>query len=296
LLSVVVGSVESALTIEACLSALTGALRGVDAEVLLVDASGDGTRRIAGLLLPCPTLISRPEGTLVPDLWSEGIRASRGRYVALTTGHCIVPESWARALLAELEGGAGAAGAGLLPQPGIGAVDRAVFYLRYAGFLPLTRGPVREVEEVPGDNAAYPGDALRSYVAENEGGGFWEVDFHRRLRADGGRLVAVPEATARFGRSFPLAVIARHRFAHGRHYGEWKVRVGGQAAPRALAAIPAIPPLFLARAARAVLREPAHLRGLLTSALPFLLLAGAWGAGEGLGAIEALRASRRAAG
>jgi hypothetical protein len=287
-LSVVVGSVEAERSIGACLSSVAEACAGLTAEVLVVDASRDGSAERASDAGGAEVL-RRALGTLVPDLWGEGIRRSRGRWVALTTGHCTVPPRWAHALLAGLRGGAAAAGAGLRPNPGIGATDRAVLHLRYGAFLGLTAGEQRPVDDLPGDNAAYVGEELRSFLAARPGRGFWEIEYHAELRRRGERLVAVPEATAGFGPAFPFPTIVRHRFVHGRHHGEWRVREGRQPRWRVLLPAPLVPLVLLVRGARRALGDPAHRRSFLAGAGPFLALSTAWAAGEAVGAAGAGR-------
>lgn len=116
-LSVVVGSVEAERSIDACLASVAAACAGLAAEVIVLDASTDASaeraERVGGAMV-----VRCGPGTLVPDLWGEGIRRSRGRWVALTTGHCTVPKGWARALMGVLRAGAAGAGAGLRPNPG----------------------------------------------------------------------------------------------------------------------------------------------------------------------------------
>lgn len=284
LLSVVVASVESARTLDEALGALRASTAGMDVEIWVADASSDGSARLAAAYGTPVRLIEREPGILTPVLWADGIRRSTGTYVALTTGHCVVPPGWARALVEALSEGAAAAGAGLVPLPTASPLDRAICYLRYAGFLDLTTGPARPVPELPGDNAAYQGVELRAF-ASGRSDGFWELDYHRMLRARGGSLVAVPGATAGFGRSFPLSTILRHRFEHGRHFGAWRVGGGGESAARVVLPAPLVPFALLARAGRQAMRRAGHRRAFLGAAPAFLALATAWAAGEATGAL-----------
>lgn len=283
-LSVVLASVESERNLARALAALDEACRDHDAEIIVVDASRDDSAVIARDSHVPSLVVDRPPGTITPHLWAEGIRRSSGRWVALTTGHCIVPRNWVRGLVDALERGAGAAGSGLLPADDLDAVDLAVFFLRYHGFIGLTRGPVRAADELPGDNAAYPGDELRTVVREPRTG-FFEVEYHRVLRRRGASLMAVPSATARFGRSFPLGTISRHRFDHGRQFGEWRTRAGGESRVAIVAKAPLVPMVLYGRAWGHVKRSPELRRAFLRSSIVFLLLAAAWAGGEAAGAI-----------
>jgi len=283
-LSIVVASVESERNLPRALHALDDAGDGTGAEVIVVDASTDSSADIARSSHVPSMVIDRPPGTLTPHLWAEGIRRSSGRWIALTTGHCIVPRGWGTALVTTLEGGAAAAGAGLLPGRSLGTIDLAVFFLRYHTFIDLTAGDGRPVEEIPGDNAAYRGDDLRTVVTAPDSG-FFEVEHHRELRRRGEAIVAVPAATAHFGRSFPLATILRHRFEHGRRFGAWRTRVRGEHRLGLIAKAPLVPAVLWSRAWANVKGTADLRRAFLRSSPLFLTLACAWAVGEAAGGL-----------
>ena len=253
-------------------------------ELIVVDASRDGTADIVARLGGYTTLIREAPGTLTPELWAAGIAVSRGRVVALTTGHCLVPPDWARALRSRIDARVvGVAGALDLDDT-TGLVDWAVYYLRYSEFMPFLHRTIERVRSIPADNAAYDGAAIRGYL-ETTAGGFWEVDFHRSALAEGQELAFEAAATALLSRSFPLMTIASHRFAHGRHSGSWRVRTGASSVVRSVAAAPLVPLILAARTARRVLRVKGH-RGRFAASLPvFLFLATSWAVGEAWGAI-----------
>lgn len=283
-LSVVLASVESEATLDRAIDALIGACAGISSEIIVADASRDRSAELVDGH-PAVHLIRRDPDTLTPVLWADGIAASKGRYVALTTGHCIVRPGWAEALLESLEAGAGGVGAGLELDGTVRSLDRAIFYLRYNAFLEQNRGEIREVHEIAGDNAAYVGDDVRRYVSEHPEG-FWEIDYHRVVRARGGTIVANPAAVADFGHSFPFRVILRHRFDHGRHFGTWRVHEAGQSRLRVLAAAPLVPLVLLGRAGRRAWAWTGHRGSFLRGAPAFIALAAAWAAGEGVGCMQ----------
>src|SRR5688500_1936251 len=179
-ISVVVGSINSARTVGRVLEALQATTAGLDAEIVLVDASTDGTAARAREAVPGVIVRELPAGTLTPRLWSAGLAMSRGRVVAFTTGHCVVERGWARALIDGIAGGATGVAGSLTLARDSGPVDWALYYLRYSAFLGLGERIPQDAHEIPGDNAAYARDALDRHAASFENG-FWEVDFHRRL-------------------------------------------------------------------------------------------------------------------
>ena len=282
-LSVVIACTDARRTLGACLSSIAIACEGIDAEVIVVNASGDDTSAVAQN--DCSIqVIGLPVGTLTPRLWAAGLARARGRAVAFTISQCQVGAGWARALLAGLESGATGAGGALLPAESCGPVDLAVFYLRYSAFLGAGERTVEQAAEIPGDNAAYRGDALQRH-ASSFADGFWEVDFHRRIRAEGARLVFVPGAEARFGPAAPLLSIARQRFSHGRHSGSWRIATGVRSGWQVIAAAPVVPMLLTFRIARRVLARRADRVRFLSAVPALLLLSCAWAAGEAWGAV-----------
>lgn len=284
-LSVVIGSVASERSIRDCLASVVASCTDLRAEVIVVDASTDQTASLVRRYFPAVELICLAPGTLTPVLWATGIAAARGTRVATTTGHFVVPGSWARDLSAALDSGAAGAGGPVILRRSASVVDRAIYYLRYSAFLPTDALAVTEVSEIPGDNAMYDRsvfDEHCSLLAD----GFWEVELHRMMHAKGQTLVMVQSAAAQFGRSFPLALISRHRFAHGSHFGAWRVRENAESASRIAFTAPAVPLVLLVRSARRVLRSGGNLAGFLAAAPLILWLAACWALGEAVGALQ----------
>ena len=289
-LSVIIGSLDAAGTVRESVSALLESCEGLDAEILLVDASVDGTAQVVRETFPSVTVSSLPPGTLVPALWGAGLREARGRVVAFTIAQCSVERGWARAMLDGIRAGAAGAGGRLGIRPGATATARATFYLRYSAWLGLSDGPAREIA---GDNAAYDHEALRA-VGEGAGGAFWEVEAHARFRKLGRTLLVIPGATAWFADRTSLGAMAAHRFAHGQHSGAFRVRSGIRTRWQMLLGAPLVPLVLFARVARRIARVPGHARSFASSLGAFFVLAFAWAAGEAIGAFTAEAKMREA--
>ncbi len=290
-LSIVVACIEAERTIAGCLASLAEATRGLPVEVIVAHASAVGFAERVLALWPGARIVSSPPGALVPRLWGDGLKAARGGVVAFTLGQCRLAPGWARALLEPVEAGASGAGGPLALDPDSGVVDWAVYLLRYSAFAPPVAGG--RVAEVAGDNAAYDRGALERH-GSTVAAEFWEVDLHRRVRAEGGHLRMVPEAIAAFGRSFSFGTIFRHRFTHGRHAGAFRASTGAASAARIVLAAPLVPVVLAGRCLmRAAGRRELRWRAVI--AVPVLLALGAaWAAGEAVGA-WALLGLRRAA-
>jgi Glycosyl transferase family 2 len=282
-LSVIVGSLDAAGTMRECLSALQGACEGIDAEILIADASADDSARLARESLPSARVLSFPVGTLVPALWGAGLAEARGRVVAFTIAQCVVERGWARALLEGIGEGAAGVGGRLDVRRDASATGRATFYLRYSAWLSATSGPAHEIA---GDNAAYEREALLS-VREASGAPFWEVEAHARLRAAGRTLVIHPGATAWFRDDTALRTMAARRFSHGRHSGSFRVKSGIRTRWQVVLGAPLVPLVLLVRVGRRVAVAPGHMTGFVSSLGAFFVLASAWAAGEAIGGFTA---------
>lgn len=287
-LSVVVGSIDAADSIQRCLQALALSCRGIDAEILVVDASRDGTAELARAALPGITVWTLPHDTLVPVLWGAGLRAARGRVVAFTIPECVVEPTWARAMLDGVAAGAAGVGGPIALAPGADATTRATFYLRYSSWLGRRAGAA---DEIAGDNAGYDHDALLA-ARDRLADGFWEIDVHARFRELGKHLVMDDRATASFARGPSLAVMAGRRFAHGRHSGDYRVRQGIRPRWQVVVGGPLVPAVLFLRVARRVANTPTHWSSFLTAAGAFLVLATAWALGEMMGGLTAVPNTR----
>lgn len=278
--------------LEQSLTALGAACEGLRFELIVVTAS-QPVRLTA--VLPHGTAVralALPRGTLTPLLWSHGYRAARGEIVAFTTAQCTVQRGWARALVQCIAAGFVGVGGGLELAAGASCTDRALFHLRYSAFPGGGGGGsgvrCQETHEIPGDNAAYRRDALLRHDKSLDRG-FWEVDFHRRIRAEGARLARAYEMTVQFALAPSLASLAVQRFQHGRHSGAWHVFSGVRKRWQIIAAAPLVPGVLLLRIVRRAAGPRAGgssaLRPLFGSLLPLLILSSAWAAGEAVGAL-----------
>ncbi|HUQ19403.1 MAG TPA: glycosyltransferase [Gemmatimonadaceae bacterium] len=283
-ISIVIASIESERRIRECLESVLRSASGKSAEVIVVDASTDRTAEIVRSEWPSVTLITLPIGALAPHLWARGIIEAKGSVIAFTTGHFVVPPTWLTDLYGELDHGVAGAGGTFELGNGASLTDAAIFFLRYSGFLPNAATSGCDVREIAADNSIYQ----RSALVQNLEYGFWEVELHHLLREQGARLTMVSPPTIVFEKSFPLSVISRHRFAHGKHFGRWRVATGSSAL-RMVAVSPLVPFLLFFRATQRASAARANVVALFKSSPIFLLLAACWAFGEAVGALGSRR-------
>ncbi len=251
-------------------------------EVIVADRLADATTREIEARFPQVRLLHVPPGTTLPAMRATALGEARGRYVAVTEDHCIAPPDWlANVARAFAEAPPDTVAIGGAVENGVDDtwLDHATFLCEYSAFL----APMREGEpaNLPGMNVAYVRSALERIDQQALSAGFWESTAHPALVRAGGRLRASARVRIVHAKRFRPGFFIRQRFAYSRHYAARRFDPS-QSALRALALVVSVvlPPLLLARIARAVLSKPGH-GGELLAALPWLaVFVVVWAAGE----------------
>jgi glycosyl transferase family 2 len=286
-LAVILAAIDARATARASLARFRDELDG-RGDLILVDASRDGTADVVEARFPGVRVLRRPPGRLAPELWRDGLEATDAPLVAFSTAQMVPVPGWRVALLDRLEAtGAAVVGGPIEPAPGLAPWERAVYLLRYVNYLRPLGDPGRA--EPPGDNAAYRRDRLSGLESLWEHG-FWEVEIHRALRARGERLAMAEDAVVEFRGGTGLASLLRQRHAHARVYGASRARRFGTASRLAhIIAAPAVPAVMLRRIVAALATRGQSPVAWLP-ALPHLLpLLAAWSLGEARGFAEVFR-------
>ncbi|HWE38642.1 MAG TPA: glycosyltransferase [Isosphaeraceae bacterium] len=280
--AVVVAAIDARATIAASLDRVRAEVAG-RGEVVVVDASRDGTAEFVESLVPGVRVERRAPGLLTPELWRDGLRAISAPLVAFTTAQMVPRPGWLSALLATLDAsGAAAVGGPIAPGPGLDTIGRATFLQRFARALPPVTGAI----DPPGDNSLYRRDRLVGLEAL-WADGFWEVPILRALRDRGATTAIAPGAVVEFVGGTGLAPLLRQRLRHARRFGASRSLGRGPAHRLArTAAAPLIPPLLVARALAALRRRRLPVAPW-AAAMPALgLLATTWALGELAGTWE----------
>lgn len=231
-------------------------------------------------------VLASPPGSLIPQLWRDGILAARHATVAVTTAHCIPDEDWVDSLLlADLRDLAGIGGV-IDNHPDSDAKGWAIFLQRYVPYA--TPQEARRVSEIAADNAAYRRAEIVRH-ADLLQGGFWEPSFHARFRADGLGLALEPRLRVRHRNRYGAWDFFGQRFAHGREFGL------ARAAPLPalkrwllLAASPLLPLVFLRKILARAMRHPGCRRQIPRAAPWLLFFLLGWGLGEARGYLESI--------
>jgi glycosyltransferase involved in cell wall biosynthesis len=290
-LSIVVASKNTRRTIVPCLEALIGQCQGDDLEILVVDASSDGSAEIARQFKQI-TLVQSDPACLVPELWKIGIQLSSGRWVAFTTANFIPAENWVAEMRALVQSHHAAIG-GVFEKLAPDKISQwAIYFLRYAAYLPSIT-PHR-ASQLAADNAAYQRWVFDTY-AEIIEDGFWEYPVNRGLNADGHSLFLTPALRVSMGYFSPPGEFFIQRFHHGRVFGAERVaKVSPTKRLFYVLTSPLIPLLLLLRVSRHVIKNTSHAVKLFLS-LPWILFYSVgWSSGELLGYLIQTPPAKRA--
>jgi len=276
-LSIVVASKNTQRTIGACLDALVKQSQVGEVEIVVVDASTDGSAEIARLFKQI-TLVQADPGFLVPELWKMGIERTKGRSVAFTTANFIPAGNWVAEMRSQLQSDHAAVG-GVFDKLAPDSLNQwAIYFLRYAAYLPSISA--HSASQLAADNAVYQRWVFEKYAHDIEDG-FWEHPVNRRLKADGHTLFLTPAMKVSMGYFSPPGEFFRHRFFHGRIFGAERASQASLIKRLFyILASPLIPLLLLLRVTLNVLRNKTHTVKFILS-LPWILFyVLGWSSGE----------------
>lgn len=286
--SVIVAVKGNSRNIDRIIGELAPAELGSGVELVFACA---GTPPEAIANLPHDTkVLETASDVLVPHLWRDGIRAATARRIALITSECIPAHDWLDYVVAsDVERWAGIGGL-LVNDHSSDALNWAVYLLRYVRFAPPMDGG--RVDDIAADNAVYDRNAILACPDLLEAG-FWEPSFHARFHESGRELLLDPRMRVTFSGTNELGAFIRHRYAHGREYGQARgIRSAGFKRIVLLAATLILPGLILARIFVRASRR--RLAGQAVRSLPWLVLfVLAWVAGESRGYAASLLASAK---
>jgi GT2 family glycosyltransferase len=188
-ISVVVPAYLGALTIADCLASLTAATADRDAEIIVVESSGDDTANIVRQRFPHVRLICADRRLTAGAARNRGAAAARGRLVFFTDQDCLVPRDW----IARLER--------LFDDPSVGAAGGSVgirhlanlsgcgvYFLEFLRHFPTRKAGLRDDNFLIGCNSAYRAEVLAAVPFPDLTLGE-DVIFSHELRQAGVRIV-----------------------------------------------------------------------------------------------------------
>ena len=306
-LSVIVTVVEGEPALSRCLAALARQERAPAMEVIVpFDDS------VAGVVAPLtefyPKVRFLPLGALIPtsrprdafeehELFdrrrAEGLKAARGRLVAILEDRGAPRADWARAMTDAHAASAAAAIGGGMTNAATSAMGRALFACDFGRYQPPF--PEGEVEYASDINICYTREALDS-VRELWSERYQETLVNWALHDKGQRLLLSSRPMVVHTRGpAPLAAVLGERVHWGRVFA---IQRGGRWSPArsllAAAATVALPAILFIRYLRQMHAKGARFGEVADVVPAFLLILPAWSLGEALGYLDAAFGSQRA--
>ena len=276
--SVVVASGAGGEFLFRCLASLRDQVAAAGDEILVVDRTGDATRRRLAGEFPEARVIAAPADhrPTVPEMRRIGVEHARADVVAVLEEHCTAPSGWLTAIASGFRPGDVAIGGPILDSAFPRVRDWVVYFSEYHNYLPPW--PDGERPALNGANIAYRRAAVLQHRDALDSG-YWEVVLHPRL-LEHGTFRAVDAMGAHHTGPFDYAYYLRQRYLLSRVWGgTQKDHVALSTRLAHLAAGPVFPLFLCARVTGRVL-EKRRLVSPYVAALPLLVpawIAYAWG-------------------
>lgn len=278
-ISVVIPLVNSVEDVRGALFAL--ARQDARQEIIVVDRLGPAAREAVAASHPGTVIIPAAPNATIPEMRALGFRRASAPAVAVIEDHVIVPDGWSRRLLGALDEGADVAGGPVENAAVEKGVDWAAFLCEYSACLPPLPGG--ESSWLPGNNVIYRKSLLDRYAAVIAEGK-WENRLHDAMRADGVKLIMLPDLIVGHKMHYTFGLYMSQRYLYARSYAG--ARVAGKPAPLRLAygaAAFGLPPLMFVRTVKNILAKGRHVDRLWPSLPMISAFVCSWGAGEIVG-------------
>lgn len=192
-ISVVVPGYLGARTIVDCLESIHHAIRGRQAEVIVVESSGDGAADSVRQRFPGVKLVQSPTRLSAGGARNRGTTESRGRIVFFTDQDCIVPPDWISRLEQHLaRPGIGAAGGSVGIRNLSSLSGCAMYFLEFLYHFPARGRAPRDDNFMVGCNSAYRRELLQVVSFPDQTLGE-DVLFSDRIRRAGFGIVYDPD-------------------------------------------------------------------------------------------------------
>lgn len=276
-ISVVIPSVNSIDDLRSCLDALR-AQRGAVLEIIVVDRLGDTVRRALASEYPEVKVVPVASDATIPQMRALGFKHVSSDVIGVIEDHVVVPSDWAQKLVAAIRSGIDVAGGPIENAATDTRIDWAAFLCEYSACLPPLQAG--EATWLPGNNIAYRRSVLERYQVVLDKG-LWENHLHDAMRADGVKLIMLPDLIVGHKMHYTFDLYLSQRYLYARSYAG--ARVAGKPAPLRMAyglAAFALPPMLFARTLRTIVRKGRHLDHLLPSVPMLAAFVMSWGAGE----------------
>lgn len=241
-------------------------------EIVVMDLAAGTAAPIAGADRAPVRILPLSPQTSYARARAEGVQRARAPIVAFLEEHCRVRPGWVEAILAAHAGPwAGVGGEVHNGNPGA-AMSPTIALMNYAPWLPPARRD-EDAAHLPGHNSSFRRERLLAFGPELELLLVSDINLHRRLRAEGERLLLDPSVAFEHINETGFRSLARGYYLWHRLYGWSRARVfRWSLSRRALYIVlaPAIPFYFLVRQYRQIRRMRPDLTRAFLLGLPLM--------------------------
>lgn len=279
-ISVIVPFVNSLDDVRGALAALARQ-GGIVVEVIVINRLGAALGRQITGEFPHAALIETAPDATIPEMRAAGFARARAAIIAVIEDHVIVPDDWARRIKAAIDDGADVVGGPIENAAVETQIDWAAFLCEYSATLPPLPGG--ESDWLPGNNVGYRASVLRRYQAVIDEGK-WENRLHDAMRADGVKLILIPDLVVDHKMHYTFKLYLSQRYLYARSYAG--ARVKEKSIPVRLAyglAAFALPALMYVRTVQRILKKGRHVDRLWPSLPMLAAFTCSWGVGEIVG-------------
>lgn len=227
-LSVVIAWVNPFELLQPTLDSLLNVSKRKPDEIIVVTRHDESEKKRLQILYPNITLIGAPSNTTITRLRSIGIRHSSGDVIVVTEDHCIATPDWLKAVENKIEQGYDIVGGPIENDCKKRLRDWAAFLTEYA-FAILPAAPLSiqdgesKTEPIPGNNVAYKREFLKG-LCETLDEDLWESFYHKRLEADGAKMIHEPEMLLYHRHPFDFFYFVKQRYHFCRSFAAMRCK------------------------------------------------------------------------
>lgn len=280
-ISVVMATANPSHSLCACLDSLRNQERSAAAEIIICDASTDGSDEAIRTQYPDVRLLHFERPLTASQLLREGLRQACGQIIAVTDTYCRFPPDWLARLYKAHEADYPVIGGAVENGNPDGLLNWACFYADYVSFVLPARRAATPL--LAGNHVSY-----KKWVIEHQlnsmGDGFFKVFFHWDLERLGVRFLFDPELVVHYTRRSAFRDFLRRYYRNGTFFALFRCkRISPANRFLRLLASPVLPLILLYHRARAVAGKKGHRVRFLLSVPLLAIFVTAWAAGEFMG-------------
>ena len=280
-ISIVLATQNAMTYVGRCLDSLCPQLRGAKAELIIADASSDGTAELIRSHYPEVRLRHHRPPVGLQELLRDALSDAHGSIVALVDPGCAFPSNWLETLRRSHQSDYSVIGGAVENGNPHGLVGWACYMVDYGAFMLPARRHVTPL--LPGIHLSYKRPIVEIALGSMPDG-FWKAFLHAELGRRGVPFLFEPDLVTHYSRPDTFVSFFRRYYRRGWYFAAMRCKRMSRAG-RFLRVIlfPALPVILFSQRIRAQIGKRSHrIEWLLSLPLQAIFLTG-WAAGEWTG-------------